>query len=85
MQEVNILGSIIYGAVLGLFVVAFFLRRITATPVLIATPITQASVIALFFTPDLGFLWFNAVGCGIVVGLSLVFEMLRGGRSARAG
>jgi Na+/proline symporter len=77
IQAVNILGSIFYGTLLGLFVVAFFLRRVTATPVLIAALIAQAVVVVLFFSSDLGFLWFNVVGSGIVVVLSLVFEALR--------
>ncbi len=77
IQAVNILGSIFYGTLLGLFVVAFFLRRVTATPVLVAALIAQAAVIVLFFSSDLGFLWFNVVGCGIVVVLSLIFEAMR--------
>jgi Na+/proline symporter len=77
IQAVNILGSIFYGTLLGLFVVAFFLRRVTATPVLIAALIAQTVVVVLFFSSDLGFLWFNVVGSGIVVVLSLVFEALR--------
>jgi Na+/proline symporter len=77
IEAVNILGSIFYGTVLGLFVVAFFVRRVTATPVLIAALIAQAVVIGLFFASDLGFLWYNVVGCGIVVGVSLALELLR--------
>ena len=53
------------------------MRRVTATPVLIAALIAQAVVVVLFFSSDLGFLWFNVVGSGIVVVLSLVFEALR--------
>ncbi len=82
IQAVNILGSIFYGTVLGLFVVAFFVRRVTATPVLIAALIAQAAVIGLFFASDLGFLWYNVIGCGIVVALSLLFEGVRRGRRA---
>lgn len=82
IQAVNILGSIFYGTVLGLFVVAFFVRFVGATAVLIAALIAQATVVALFFGSTLGFLWFNVVGCGLVVGLSVVFEALR--RAARA-
>jgi Na+/proline symporter len=78
IEAVNILGSIFYGTVLGLFVVAFFVRRVTATPVLIAALIAQATVGTLFFASDLGFLWFNVVGCGVVVVLSWAFELVRG-------
>ncbi|MGD9765025.1 MAG: sodium:solute symporter [Candidatus Binatia bacterium] len=74
IQAVNILGSIFYGTVLGLFVVGFFIRRVSATPVLVAALIAQAVVIALFFGSELGFLWYNVVGCGIVVALSIAFE-----------
>jgi Na+/proline symporter len=77
IQAVNILGSVFYGTVLGLFVVAFFVRRVTATPVLIAALIAQTVVGVLFFASNLGFLWFNVVGCGLVVGLSMLFEGLR--------
>ncbi len=84
IEAVNILGSIFYGTVLGLFMVAFFLKRVTAGPVLIAALIAQATVVALYFASNLGFLWFNVIGCGIVVVLSLVFEFLRGSRPAAA-
>ncbi|HLV60333.1 MAG TPA: sodium:solute symporter, partial [Fredinandcohnia sp.] len=67
IQAVNILGSIFYGTVLGLFVVAFFLKRVGARAVFPAALIAQAVVLALFFTSDLGFLWYNVVGCAIVV------------------
>src|SRR4029450_12159325 len=75
IQAVNILGSIFYGTVLGLFVVAFFLRRVTATPVLIGALVAQAVVILLFFPPALGFLWYNVVGCGVVIAVSLFCEL----------
>jgi SSS family transporter len=74
IQAVNIIGSIFYGTVLGLFVVGFFIRRVTATPVLLGALVAQATVLALFFASDLGFLWYNAVGCGVVVAVSLVLE-----------
>ena len=77
IQAVNILGSIFYGTVLGLFVVAFFARRVTATPVLLAAVVAQAVVIVVFFTSDLGFLWYNVLGCGIVVVLSFLLELIR--------
>lgn len=77
IQAVNIIGSLFYGTVLGLFVVAFFLKRVTATPVFVAALIAEALVLALFFTSDLGFLWFNVIGCATVVILALLFEGLR--------
>ena len=83
IQAVNILGSIFYGTVLGLFVVAFFFRRVTATPVLIGAIIAQASVLALFFKSDIGFLWYNVIGCAIVVGVALLLQPVLGGGTSR--
>ena len=77
IQAVNILGSIFYGTILGLFAVAFFVRRVSATPVLIAALVAQAVVLILFVASDVGFLWYNVIGCGIVVVLSSVIEWLR--------
>jgi Na+/proline symporter len=77
IQAVNILGSIFYGTVLGLFVVGFFVRRVTATPVLVAALVAQGTVIGLFLGSELGFLWYNVVGCGIVVVLSVALEAAR--------
>jgi len=77
IEAVNILGSLFYGTILGLFVVAFFLRFVTATPVLIGALAALSTVITLFFTSDVGFLWFNVFGCGIVVALSTVLEGIR--------
>ena len=82
IQAVNILGSIFYGTILGLFVVAFFVRRVTATPVLIGAAVAQATVLVLFFTSDIGFLWYNVIGCGIVVALSSAITWLQPARTA---
>ena len=84
IEAVNILGSIFYGTLLGLFVVAFFLKRVTATPVLLAALVAQATVIVLFLTSDLGFLWFNVIGCAVVVVLASLLQMLRRSDQSRA-
>jgi len=72
IEAVNILGSIFYGPILGLFVVAFFLRRVTATPVLIGAIVAQALIGILFFTSKIAYLWYNLIGCAVVVVVSLV-------------
>ena len=79
IEAVNILGSIFYGTVLGIFLVAFFLKRVTSGPVLLGAAVAQATVVALFFTTELGFLWFNVVGSGIVVAVALAAELVRAG------
>lgn len=82
IEAVNILGSLFYGTILGLFVVAFFLKFVTATPVLIGALAALTTVLTLFFTSDIGFLWFNAIGCGIVVVVSAGLEGVRRARAA---
>jgi Na+/proline symporter len=84
IEAVNILGSIFYGTILGLFVVALFLRRITATPVLIGAAIAEALVVTLFFSSGLGFLWFNVIGCATVVGISALLQAVLPARAAAA-
>jgi Na+/proline symporter len=77
IEAVNILGSLFYGTILGLFVVAFFLKFVTATPVLIGAFAALATVLGLFWTTEIGFLWFNGIGCGIVVVVSVALEGAR--------
>ena len=76
IEAVNILGSIFYGTILGLFVVAFFIRWVAATPVLIAALIAQGFVVALFLFSDLGFLWWNVIGSVTVVVISIVLQAI---------
>ena len=74
IEAVNIVGSIFYGVVLGLFLVAFFLKRVGGTAVFAAALCAQALVIALFFTSSIGYLWFNVIGCSACVVLSLLLQ-----------
>jgi solute:Na+ symporter, SSS family len=78
IQAVNILGSIFYGVILGIFLVAFFLRRVGATATLVAAVLGQLAVIALYLTQDIGFLWFNVIGCGLVVVWAVIVQALLG-------
>ncbi len=74
IQAVNILGSIFYGTVLGIFLVAFFVKHVRGHAVFAAAVISQTAVIGLFFLSDIGYLWFNLIGCALVVVLSLVAQ-----------
>lgn len=70
IQAVNILGSIFYGTTLGVFLAGFFLRRVGANAVFAAAVVSQAVVVALFFGSSIGFLWYNVIGCGLVMALA---------------
>jgi len=63
----NILGSVFYGSILGLFLVAFFLPRVRGSAVFFAAVIAQTLVLVLFFTSSIGYLWFNVIGCSAVL------------------
>lgn len=73
IQAVNILGSLFYGTILGLFVVAFFFKQIGGTAVFIGGVVVEALTIGayvltqLYPALDIGFLWYNLVGCVLVV------------------
>jgi solute:Na+ symporter, SSS family len=74
IQAVNILGSLFYGTVLGLFVVAFFLRHVRGHAVFVAALISQAMVLGLFVLSSIGYLWFNVIGCALTVVLGLILQ-----------
>ena len=78
----NILGSIFYGTILGIFLTAFLLPRVGARAVFYAAIAGQTLVLALVALSDVAFLWYNVVGCLAVMILAPIFERLRGLRRA---
>ena len=66
LEAGNILGSIFYGSILGLFLTAFFIRRVTGSAVFFAALIAQMLVFVLFATTNIGYLWYNFIGCAAV-------------------
>ena len=75
IEFVNIIGSVFYGTILGIFLAAFYIKWIQARAVFMAAVLSELTVILLFFTTDIGYLWFNALGCVLVVGLASLFQM----------
>jgi SSS family solute:Na+ symporter len=74
IQAVNILGSIFYGVVLGLFLVAFFLPRVRGTAVFWGALAAQALVIVLYASLPISYLWYNVIGCAACVLFSLLSQ-----------
>jgi Na+/proline symporter len=83
IQAVNILGSLFYGTVLGIFLVAFFLRRVRGTAVFLAAIAAEGLVVWTFLRTDVSFLWYNVIGCMAVVGLSTLMSYGRPVASSR--
>ena len=77
IEAINIIGSIFYGVVLGLFLVAFFLRRVGGTSVFWAALAAQTLVIVLYNTLSISYLWYNLIGCAACMIFSLGLEFLR--------
>jgi Na+/proline symporter len=77
VQLVNILGSLFYGTILGVFLVAFFFKKIGGKAVLIAAIITELIVISLFlFDKQLSFLWLNPIGAILVIVIGYVLSLM---------
>jgi SSS family transporter len=76
IQAVNILGSIFYGPMLGVFLVGFFLRWVRGTPAFCGVVVAQAVVVGTFAYSSLGFLWYNVIGCGAVMAVALLLDLL---------
>jgi SSS family transporter len=70
----NILGSVFYGSILGLFLTAFFIRRVTGSAVFFAALIAQTLVFVLFATTNIGYLWYNFIGCAAVLILAPILQ-----------
>lgn len=77
IQLVNIIGSIFYGNVLGVFLLAFFIKFVKGNAVFIAALITQIIIIAVWYLDLLPYLWLNLLGCVIVMLLAVIIQNLQ--------
>ncbi|MFN2375704.1 MAG: sodium:solute symporter [Candidatus Binatia bacterium] len=76
IEAVNIVGSLFYGSILGIFLAAIFLPRVGGTAVFVAALAAEAVVLFLYVTSNIGFLWFNAIGCGIVLAAATMLSVV---------
>lgn len=75
IEAVNVLGSIFYGVILGIFLVAFFAKRVKGTAVFWAAVITELLVITIYNMEIISFLWLNLIGAAGVLILALVIQL----------
>jgi len=75
IQLVNIIGSIFYGNVLGIFLLAFFFKRIQGKAVFYAAIITQILVVLVFYLDLMSYLWLNLLGCALVILLAQILQL----------
>jgi SSS family solute:Na+ symporter len=76
IQLVNIIGSIFYGNVLGIFLLAFFIKFVKGNAVFVAALITQALIIGVYILDWLPYLWLNLLGCTLVMGIAIIIQFL---------
>ncbi len=85
IQAVNLLGSLFYGTILGIFIVAFYFKKIQANAVFYAAIFAEIIVIVIHYFNTLenppvwlkmGYLWYNLVGCSLVVIFGFLLQSL---------
>jgi Na+/proline symporter len=76
IQLVNIIGSIFYGNVLGIFLLAFFFKHIKGNAVFSAALITQAVVVTGWWFDWMPYLWLNLFGCVVVISIASILQPL---------
>jgi solute:Na+ symporter, SSS family len=74
IEAVNILGSWFYGVMLGIFLVAFYLKRVRGNAVFYGAILGELTVLSMYKFTDIGWLWLNAIGALAVVFFALVLE-----------
>ena len=76
IQFVNIVGSLFYGTILGIFLTAFYLKKVKGTAVFSAALIAEVVVFYCFFYTDIAFLLYNIIGCAVVMVLAVLIQSM---------
>ncbi|GGZ50534.1 sodium:solute symporter [Mesonia mobilis] len=76
IQLVNIIGSIFYGNVLGIFLLAFFVKFVRSNSTFMAAIITQIIVVIGWWNDWMPYLWLNMFGCALVMSIAILIEVL---------
>ncbi len=78
IQFVNLVGSLFYGTILGVFISAFYLKFLKGSAVFYAAIASEITVITLNQTTKIGFLWYNLIGCALVILLATLYSAFNG-------
>lgn len=76
IQLVNIIGSVFYGTILGIFLVAIFIKQIKGKAIFWAAVLSEAFIIFLFYQDAVSFLWLNLIGAVLTVLLGFIFQKI---------
>lgn len=75
IEAVNVLGSLFYGVILGIFLVAFYMKPVRGNAVFWAAVISEALIITIYKSDIVSFLWLNVIGCVLVMGLAGIIHL----------
>lgn len=84
IEAVNILGSYVYGTVLGIFLVSFYVKQVDGRSVFIGALFAELLVCITGYFEVIAYLWLNVLGCLLVVLLSLLIQTIKGAKPANA-
>jgi Na+(H+)/acetate symporter ActP len=74
IEAVNILGSLFYGTILGIFLIAFYFKNVGGNATFFAAIIAELTVLACYFFSEIPYLWFNVIGCVVLITLAYLMD-----------
>lgn len=77
IQYVNIVGSLFYGTILGIFLTAFYVKYVKGTAVFIAALIAECVILYCFKYTDIAFLHYNIIGCAVVMSVAVLMQYIQ--------
>ena len=77
IQLVNIIGSIFYGTILGIFLIAIFFKKIDSNPVFFAAIISEFLIIYCYLFEEFGYLWLNVIGAVLTITIAYLFQEIQ--------
>lgn len=77
IEAVNKLGSLFYGNILGIFLVAFYLKHVKGSAVFYAAIVTEIFIIAIWWNDLMAYLWLNAIGCLLLMVIALCVQYVQ--------
>jgi hypothetical protein len=77
IQLVNIIGSVFYGTILGIFLIAIFFKKIDSNPVFFAAIISEFLIIYCYFFEEFGYLWLNVIGAVLTITIAYLLQEIQ--------
>jgi Na+/proline symporter len=76
IEAVNVLGSLFYGTILGIFLLAFYFKQVAGTAAFVGALVGEAVVLYCWKFTEISYLWYNVIGCVVGIGAALVITAL---------